>query len=250
MPHHMRKEDNSWFREAVTVRPDSNSNSNSNSNQRSLVQPVSEIESTNLVDAGLGNGLLKINKRLAPGVRVTVRIDAVTGKAPNGSTAKQRLLGSVVSPRDPRQRHGLFWGFQTRLASSLSEVFQLSRSPLFNSDDAGDSKYDCIIGQSSGTGDLLDHSASLGKTLVNGGAAFSLPVGFKHLLVVFGGPRGLEECVDQDEGLSVRVDNIRSLFDHYLDMCPSNGSRIVRSEEAILISLSKLHPYITAAVSK
>ncbi|KAE8593072.1 hypothetical protein XENTR_v10018967 [Xenopus tropicalis] len=40
------------------------------------------------------------------------------------------------------------------------------------------------------------------------------------------------------------------LFNHYLNTCPDQGSRTIRTEEAILISLAALKPRLQAAIKK
>ena len=69
----------------------------------------------------------------------------------------------------------------------------------------------------------------------------SLPE-FKHLLIVFGGVKGLEAALQADTKLE--ADDPEPLFDLYLNTCPDQGSRTIRSEEAVLISLSTLRPKI------
>uniref|UniRef100_A0A7M4E2Z3 28S rRNA (uridine-N(3))-methyltransferase n=1 Tax=Crocodylus porosus TaxID=8502 RepID=A0A7M4E2Z3_CROPO len=71
---------------------------------------------------------------------------------------------------------------------------------------------------------------------------------FRHALIVFGGLQGLEVGVDADPNLEVNDPSV--LFDFYLNTCPSQGSRTIRTEEAILISLSTLRPRIDEAVKK
>ncbi|AWP15503.1 putative methyltransferase C9orf114 -like isoform 2 [Scophthalmus maximus] len=71
---------------------------------------------------------------------------------------------------------------------------------------------------------------------------------FKHLLVVFGGLQGLEASVDADQNLDVTDPSV--LFDIYLDTCPGQGSRTIRTEEAILISMAGLRQKITTAFSE
>ena len=39
---------------------------------------------------------------------------------------KKNLDGVVVSPNEPRETAGLYWGYSVRLASCLGEVFQAS----------------------------------------------------------------------------------------------------------------------------
>uniref|UniRef100_A0A8C1PDJ8 28S rRNA (uridine-N(3))-methyltransferase n=1 Tax=Cyprinus carpio TaxID=7962 RepID=A0A8C1PDJ8_CYPCA len=67
---------------------------------------------------------------------------------------------------------------------------------------------------------------------------------YMHMLVVFGGLQGLEASVDADENLNVADPGV--LFDLYLNTCPGQGSRTIRTEEAILISLSGLRQKISA----
>ena len=50
----------------------------------------------------------------------------------------------------------------------------------------------------------------------------------RHLLVVFGGLKGLEYSLDCDEQLTVA--DVSLLFDHYLNTCPHQGSRTIRTE--------------------
>lgn len=61
---------------------------------------------------------------------------------------------------------------------------------------------------------------------------------YKHLLIVFGGLQGLEAALECDEALSVEEPSL--LFDHYLNTLPEQGSRTIRTEEAILVSLAAL----------
>lgn len=70
---------------------------------------------------------------------------------------------------------------------------------------------------------------------------------YKHLLIVFGGLQGIEAALESDETLD--VDDASLLFDHYLNTLPDQGSRTIRTEEAILISLTALRPKIAANVS-
>ena len=51
---------------------------------------------------------------------------------------------------------------------------------------------------------------------------------YRHLLVVFGGLKGLEYSLECDE--SLRVGDVSLLFHHYLNTCPGQGSRTIRTE--------------------
>lgn len=70
---------------------------------------------------------------------------------------------------------------------------------------------------------------------------------FQHLLVSFGGPKGLEDAMQRDN--AVGNSNTDALFDMYVNTCPDQGSRTIRTEEAILISLAYLQPSLLAATS-
>ena len=69
---------------------------------------------------------------------------------------------------------------------------------------------------------------------------------FKHILIVFGGVKGLEVAVQNDQELK-EVKDPSALFDVYLNTCPKQGSRTIRTEEAILVSMAALRPKIDLA---
>ena len=64
--------------------------------------------------------------------------------------------------------------------------------------------------------------------------------GIKHLLVAFGGPAGLEDCMTRDPSYAEVDQDASKLFDLWLNTCPQQGSRTIRTEEALLISMSCL----------
>ncbi|NWY61379.1 CI114 methyltransferase, partial [Chionis minor] len=158
---------------------------------------------------------VQIDRQLNAGLRVTVRLEE-----PQKPETKVRK-GTVVSSHHPRTVSGLYWGYSVRLASCLSAVF--SECPFKEG-------YDLSIGTSE-RGSSVDQA--------------TLP-SFRHALVVFGGLEGLEAGVDVDPNLEVTDPSV--LFDFYLNTCPSQGSRTIRTEEALLISLSALRPHIDEAV--
>lgn len=159
------------------------------------------------VDVGLTKEV-QLDRKLVPGVRVTVQLEPLT----KGSFGKMRQ-GIAVSCSMPSTKSGLYWGYRARLASSLGAVF---------SDSPYEGGYDLTIGTS-----------ERGKSVDN----FALPK-FRHMLVVFGGLHGLEASLDADSELD--AEDPSELFHHYLNTCPGQGSRTIRTEEAILITLSAL----------
>ncbi|XP_051961451.1 putative methyltransferase C9orf114 homolog [Xyrauchen texanus] len=156
---------------------------------------------------------VQIDKQLQAGLRVTVQLN----KSQNKESKVRK--GAVVAPHVPRTEGGLYWGYSVRLASCLSAVF--TECPYKEG-------YDLTVGTSE-----------------RGKSADEISLSpFKHMLVVFGGVQGLEASVDADDNLDVTDPSV--LFDLYLNTCPVQGSRTIRTEEAILISLSGLRPKIAA----
>lgn len=165
-------------------------------------------DKSSFVNVGLLNDVL-VDTKLDVGVRVTV-------KMPAGVDLKSKKIRAiVVPPSQPRQDTGIYWGYTVRIANSLSQVF--TKSPYKGG-------YDLTIGTSD-TGTNVQELEP--KSLK-----------YKHALVVFGGVLGLEPALDNDAKLT--VDKVDMLFDEYLNTVPRQGSRTVRTEEAILISLAAL----------
>ena len=156
---------------------------------------------------------IQIDKKIDPDLRVTVRMPKKKSKVKN--------QGTVVSPDTPRTERGLYWGYTVRLASCLNKA--ISDCPFKDTE-----KYDLTIGTSE-RGRCVDDAL--------------LP-SFKHALVVFGGVQGLEAALESDESI-MGVDNPKSLFDFYFNTCPNQGSRTIRTEEALLITMSSLRPKLT-----
>ncbi|XP_044189719.1 putative methyltransferase C9orf114 homolog [Thunnus albacares] len=179
-----------------------------------LDRPIKQGKGS-LVNCGMRKDV-RIDKQLQSGLRVTVQLNKTQNQE------SRMYKGMVVAPHVPRTEGGLYWGYSVRLASCLSAVF--TESPYKEG-------YDLTIGTSE-RGNHIDQT-----TLSP----------FKHLLVVFGGLQGLEASVDTDQNLDVTDPSV--LFDLYLNTCPGQGSRTIRTEEAILISMSGLRQKITAAFS-
>lgn len=76
---------------------------------------------------------------------------------------------------------------------------------------------------------------------------YYLPFFFRHLLVVFGGLKGLETSLESDETLPANDPSL--VFDHYVNTCPGQGSGTIRTEEAILVTMSALRPIIEKATA-
>ncbi|KAL0368009.1 UNVERIFIED_CONTAM: putative methyltransferase C9o [Sesamum calycinum] len=138
-----------------------------------------------------------IDEVLEPGIRVTVEM----GTNRNLDAGPPR---KVVPSSRPREE-GMYWGYKVRYASNISSVFK--NCPYQEG-------YDHRIGTS-------EHGSVINSS------ELTLP-SFRHLLIAFGGLAGLEECVEEDENLKGK--NVRDIFDSYLNTCPHQGSRTIRTE--------------------
>ena len=236
-PHHLRIDEPSDYREAVVVPAGSIGSRDAASSTVAAAQALEDGggDDDEGGDNGDGSGSssaftglrkeMKINHSLPVGTRVTL-------KMPNAQSRNARQA-TVVPPKEPRELAGKYWGFEVRVASSLAEVW--SGCPH-------EDGYDLAIGTSEhGTPSL--HAPPI---VAGDAAAFALRP-FRHVLIVFGGVEGLEPAVSGDDSLCEVEDNIASLFDHYLNLCPDQGSRTIRTEEALLVGLSSLKPLLEAA---
>jgi predicted SPOUT superfamily RNA methylase MTH1 len=141
-----------------------------------------------------------------PGTRVTVKLASGDGV--------KRLYGSIVSPEEPKQ-NGTFWGYQVRYAQSMSEAFD--QGPYSNG-------YDLKIGTSD-KGDVYN--------------ATDYPE-FEHAIICFGGLSGLEDILEAEEIETVPA----QYFDKYINVCPQQGTRTIRTEEAVIITLATMTPIL------
>lgn len=137
-----------------------------------------------------------VDKQLQENLRVTVKLP------PNSDVKSKKLRGKIVSPSEPRKSTGIYWGYNVRIANSISQVF--SQSPYQGG-------YDVTVGTS-------DKGESIHKV-----EAKSLK--YKHMLIVFGGLFGLENAVENDEAIT--ADDPSLLFDHYFNVVPEQGKNFI-----------------------
>ncbi|XVF28904.1 hypothetical protein REPUB_Repub15cG0073000 [Reevesia pubescens] len=168
-----------------------------------------------MVDVGLDKNIV-VDQVLEPGIRVTVAM----GTNQNLDSDEPR---QVVSSSKPREKTGKYWGYEVRYASDISSIFM---------DCSYKGGYDHLIGTS-------EHG------LVVNSSQLTLPT-FRHLLIAFGGLSGLEKSVEEDHKLKGK--NVRDIFDMYLNTCSHQGSRTIRTEEALFISLQYFQEPITRAL--
>ncbi|KFA64741.1 hypothetical protein S40285_01411 [Stachybotrys chlorohalonatus IBT 40285] len=163
-----------------------------------------------IVDVGLEKPV-EIEEKIPPKTRVTLRMPDDESQAPE-----------CVHPDTPRTEGGYYWGYSVRKCGSLSAVF--TECPFENG-------YDLSIGTS-------ERGAPASRVF-----PYSKPVKFQHLLLVFGGPRGLEFAAMNDDELrpmGIQGPRTRELFDNWVDVLPNQGSRTIRTDEALFIALTAL----------
>lgn len=211
-PHHVRIDEYTPYREGVVLPKTTKLPSTS-----ALTTHVS------LVNCGLRKEV-SIDKKLKPGVRVTVELTEPIEQYQSG---KAKFTGVVVSPAKPREESGLYWGYQVRLAEGINKVFE--ECPY-------EGGYDLTVGTSE-RGKLMEEAKE------------SIPE-FRHLLIVFGGLRGIEASVDADETLKISSEDAGDLFNLWINTCPDQGSRTIRTEEAVLITMAKFQEIISVKGKK
>ncbi|UNI13703.1 hypothetical protein JDV02_000422 [Purpureocillium takamizusanense] len=165
-----------------------------------------------LVEVGLEDPV-EIEETIPPKTRLTLLFPEDESKYPE-----------CVNPAAPREEGGYYWGYTVRKASSLSNVF--TESPY-------EEGYDISIGTS-------ERGTPISRAFPS---STPRPLNFKHMLIAFGGPRGLEFAAMNDEqltGMDVQGPKTRELFDHWINVLPSQGSRTIRTEEAMFIGLTAL----------
>ncbi|KAF9108801.1 hypothetical protein BGX27_008232 [Mortierella sp. AM989] len=217
-PHHVHLDERSQYREGVVVRARDQNYSIVNCGMRKEVLIDRLVPTGSRVTVRI-HGADKDKKKLDKNSKTQMAITAMEASLSDDKALLQKyFMGTVVSPKTPREESGYYWGYQVRLADAISKVF--TESPFPNG-------YDLTIG----TSDKGKH--------ISPDVTSSIP-NFSHALIVFGGATGIETAVEADEDLKCDSDEAKDMFDFWLNTCPSQGSRVVRTEEALLITLAAL----------
>jgi predicted SPOUT superfamily RNA methylase MTH1 len=143
------------------------------------------------------------------------------------------LRASACANSLPREEAGYYWGYTVRRASSLSAVFTESEHT------AG---YDFTLGTS-------ERGVPIHSILPRNGAPTHRQVlpAFRHALLVFGGVAGIEAAVAGDPELVARglgKASAGELFDAWVNLVPGQGSRTIRTEEAVEFGLCAVKPWV------
>jgi predicted SPOUT superfamily RNA methylase MTH1 len=250
IPHHIKAGEWCQYREGVTVgptyasaqKPDNETprKKQKKNSSHSKSKTEANVDQETLVDVGFP---IAVPVEIPPNTRVTVKFSDLEPPSDFpysrslveiGPKTEPVLMAEPIAPSVPREEAGYYWGYTVRRAASLSSIF--TECPF-------EEGYDISIGTSERGQSLFN--------LLSSSAANPLPTAVSHALLVFGGLGGLEVAAAADEDLAskgIDQSNIADLFDYYVDICPGQGSRTIRSEEAILITLAQLRSWTATAI--
>ncbi|KAI9778479.1 MAG: hypothetical protein M1816_004035 [Peltula sp. TS41687] len=190
-------------------------------------KPASTHPPSTIVEVGLHQKVI-VPVSIPPNTRVTLKLTSSTGQDDGEGTY---ISAQAVSPSAPRTEAGYYWGYNIRRCASLSAVF--TECPW-------EGGYDVSFGTSERGRPVDDALSSL------------TGIPFKHMVVVFGGVAGLEKACEKDEelrrlGVGRDGSGVETLFDHWINLLPKGqGSRTVRTEEAVWIGLMALKGVVDA----
>ncbi|KAL4468345.1 hypothetical protein ABPG72_010746 [Tetrahymena utriculariae] len=194
--HHLKSDQYCPYREGVVMN-----------------RPTKENEGS-WVEIGLKKQA-KIPYKLVTNTRVTLRINE-----PTLDIEQKYYSADVVSQKEPKEKMGLYWGYQVRLADNLSQV-------LKGEDDL---KYDIkfLINQ----GDHQQFSEeSISET--------ELDLENKNVVIVFSGYNNLESIIDSDEYTKLSGKEALNKFDANFTIQKGRfGVKQLRLEEEMSHALS------------
>ena len=204
LPHHLKPEEWCTYREALAL-------------------PGADENGT-YVEAGLRIPVT-VDAQIAEKSRVTVKFDKGAKLAARNPASKE-IMAEAVHPDEPREADGYYWGYNVRRAGCLSDVF--TECPF-------EDGYDMSIGTS---------ERGIPIEALYSGTNHERIRKFKHLLVLFGGVAGLEVAVKNDHVLGRQGVQAKNVFDRWVNVCPGQGSRTIRTEEAVWIGLTGLRKLV------
>jgi methyltransferase len=252
MPHHIRADEWCRYREGVTLAPTATEPDSETPRKKSKLEKpkrksnadIDGADKKTIVDAGFP---VEIPVDIPSMTRVTLKFPDETAPSDfpflrinhsvSDGAERPPLNADAIDPAGPREQDGYYWGYSLRRAATLSAIF--TESPF-------EDGYDVSIGTSErgrATWDVMPGSSGDNK----------LPDTFSHALLIFGGVAGLEVAAAADKELAAKgigKDNLAELFDFYVNVCPGQGSRTIRTEEAVWIALGQLRSWVTVAANK
>lgn len=221
MPHHVRANEWCEYREGVTLVDNEDAGGGGGPKKKKhkkhkLKHNASSEGTGTWVYTGLPQPTRLEGVTILPHTRVTLKFR--TDRPSGGADA--------VVPSAPREETGYYWGYSVRRCESLSAVFM--ECPF-------EGGYDLSFGTSE-RGQPL-------SSVVRHDSISKIP-SYKHLLIVFGGVAGLEAAVQADPNLELSPEQAGEVFDYYVNVLPGQGSRTIRTEEAVWLGLMGLEGVI------
>lgn len=180
-----------------------------------------------MIEVGLPTKIPLPGCAIPKNTRVTVKLS---------SRAHPELGAEAVDPAAPREATGYYWGFNVRRCESISAV--ITECP-FNGG------YDLCIGTSERGASISELFESKDK---NGASSTAFPQ-YQHLLLVFGGVAGIEAAISADPellGKGLTPETSSDLFDYWVNLLPNQGSRTIRTEEAVWLGLMGLRDLVVS----
>ncbi|KAF1952649.1 DUF171-domain-containing protein [Byssothecium circinans] len=242
MPHHLKSYEWCQYREGVAMGPSKPTARGARASPRSKGKGKAKDETMwTYIKCGLPFPV-KIAAEIPPAMRVTLKFKNAEQPPswPHLSEEEcDELEVEAVSPTAPREEEGYYWGFNIRRATSISDVFTSSEF---------EEGYDVSIGTSERgvplnsvlPEDVVPRNATKDSSVKR------LPERFKHLLIVFGGVAGLEPAVATDPELEGKLskETASELFDAWVNLVQGQGSRTIRTEEAVEFGLFGIKGYV------
>ncbi|CXI50925.1 RNA methyltransferase, putative [Plasmodium berghei] len=199
-PHHLRSDEWLPFREGVVIKKNSNNI---------------------IVDVGLFSNVLVENiYNINVGTRVTILFNSDGFNNFKNKNTKNLFIGKVIHPSMPKL-YNIYWGYTIQILKNITDVFDI--------------QVDCIIGTSERGDPIQDLKTQIKNA--------------KSILIVFGNRDGVEDLFIKEREIKknkmytgkkrIKVLNkILKKFDYFINTCPKQTSRTIRTEEAISITLS------------
>lgn len=207
MPHHMKANEWCRYREGVTC-------------------GQSDQGRSTLVECGLPSRVEVPATVIEPDTRVTLDLGTDDAPADLGIDTHKTRSAKAISPDAPREKGGYYWGYACRKADDLSSVF---------TDCPFQGGYDACLGTSE-RGQSVQHLVDDPRLSENK---------WQHMLLVFGGVAGLEAALLADTELASKgVTDVKDLFDLWVNLVPGQGSRTIRTEEAVWLGLMGIRPFV------
>ncbi|RAR08027.1 ring finger domain-containing protein [Stemphylium lycopersici] len=251
MPHHLRSHEWCQYREGVFVGPaPAPFPPASTPKGKKAKKTTPDDQEYAYVKCGLPYPIRVPIPKDAPieqGMRTTVRFsdaDAPPNWPHLTSQDCDNISATACAASLPREEGGYYWGYTVRRAASLGAVFsECEYSGGYDMSIGTSERGQSVYSLFSGANDKPSSTSSSGVDTT----PVKAPSSFKHLLIVFGGQAGIEPAVASDPELTSKgldKGSAHMLFDAWVNLVPRQGSRTIRTEEAVTIGLAALKPWV------